>query len=134
MNVMGVHMKKYQLLLVVLIVTVLTACSSGQPALESVIIYKMKSFSNVDFESTKAITNSDEIADLQAAIKNAVKQPGIVNMVNPEYMVEVDESSFYLWIEEEAGTIMNVEDTHMIYSLEKQNAKEVMRIIDLYFR
>ena len=85
-------------------------------------------------DSVKEITDLDEIATIQAAIKNAVKQPGIVNMADPEFMIEVGEQSFYLWIQEEAGTIMNVDDTHTIYLLEKKNAKEVKRIVDRYFR
>ena len=117
-------MKKFLLLLVVVIALIVSACSSGQQV-ESVTMYKMTSFSDADLDSVKEITDPDEIATIQAAIKNAVKQPGIVNMADPEFMIEAGEQSYYLWIEEETGTIMNVEDTHTIYSLEKKNAKEV---------
>ena len=55
-------------------------------------------------------------------------------MADPDFTIEVDEQSFYLWIQEEAGTIMNLEDTHTIYLLEKKNAIEVKKIVDRYFR
>lgn len=116
-----------------MVVLLLSACTSGKQV-ETIRINKMKSFSDADLDSTKQITDSDEIAVFKSAINKAIKRPGIVNVADPEFRIEVDEHSYYIWIQEEAGTIMNVEDTHTIYSLPKKNAKEVYEIIVRHYQ
>ncbi|WP_128895421.1 hypothetical protein [Longirhabdus pacifica] len=60
----------------------------------------------------------------QNIFSNAVKEPGIVNIADPEFYLEIifaDETKqkFYLWLGEEGeiSTLMNVEDTHTIYTV-----------------
>lgn len=92
----------------------LSACQQ----IDSVTIYKMKSFSKVDEEfSSIVIKESEDVKSLKSAFENAKKEPGIVNMADPQYKVEMGDEAFYLWINDESGTIMNLKDTHTIYTL-----------------
>ncbi|ACA40251.1 MULTISPECIES: hypothetical protein [Lysinibacillus] len=53
-------------------------------------------------------------------ITTAVRNKGIVNMATPPYDVQVvDIYGFHLWVGEmgQKGTLMNVKDTHTIYSI-----------------
>lgn len=72
---------------------------------------------------------TEEIDIFKRALSNSQKEPGIINMANPQYQFNVDEESFFLWITKESGTIMNTEDTHTIYSLSNSSVKEVFEFV-----
>ena len=50
-------------------------------------------------------------------------------MDDPQYKVELGEETYFLWIHEESGTIMNTKDTHTIYSLSDPSVKKVSELI-----
>ena len=54
----------------------------------------------------------------------------IVNIVDPQYKVELETEAYFLWVSENHGTIMNVKDTHTIYTIPETNASEVYKAID----
>ncbi|WP_318508791.1 hypothetical protein [Bacillus sp. T3] len=68
-------------------------------------------------ENSVAFTDSLDIKIFTEAVKTAVEQPGIANMSDPMYKVTVGEESYFLWLINGDGTIMNTNDTHTIYSL-----------------
>ncbi len=100
--------------------------------IEKITIYQMKDFTEVKEDSKWELTDSAEIRVIRQAFKGAKKQPGIVNMAEPQYRLELDKNTYFLWIGEDSGTIMNVEDTHTIYSLSSKSAKRVYEIITLH--
>lgn len=76
------------------------------------------------------LIESDEIAIFRKAVSDSVKVPGIVNMAQPQYRFSLGEESYSLWITEDSGTIMNTKDTHTIYSLSPNSAKEVNAFVN----
>jgi hypothetical protein len=107
---------------------------SNADNLDKVKVYKMKSFSEVYEKSLIVITDLQEIKNIKEAINDAEKEPGIVDMEDPEYKIEIGKVTYFLWISEESGTIMDTKDTHTIYSLSEQSNKQVNEIIKRKFR
>lgn len=106
----------------------IAGCSHGKSG--EVKVYKMKSFSEVNEDSIIVFTDSKDVNLLETAFNNAKKEPGVVNMVDPEYKVEIfDNDSYFLWINEEHGTIMNLKDTHTVYTLSEKSAKAIYELL-----
>ncbi|WP_078427473.1 hypothetical protein [Alkalihalobacterium alkalinitrilicum] len=106
---------------------IMTACSSEN--IEKITIYEMENFSAVKEETATDFNMKEEIEVFQKAFNSAVKQSGIVNMADPNYKVNLGEKSYFIWISEGSGTIMNTKDTHTIYSLTNKSAEEVYELI-----
>ena len=118
----------FQFIIVMLfIVLFINGCSHGKS--EEVTVYEMKSFSEVDEDSITVFTNLTDVNLLVTAFNHAKKEPGIVNMIDPEYKVELRNDSYFLWINEEHGTIMNLKDTHTIYTLSQKSAKAIYELL-----
>ncbi|MDE5413312.1 hypothetical protein [Alkalihalobacterium chitinilyticum] len=114
-----------------LIGIVVVGCSNEKvEKVEKITIYKMESFSVIVEDSVVDIVEPDEIEIIQKAFNQANKEPGIVDITDPQYRVEWGENSYFLWISENSGTIMNTTNTHTIYSLTKAGAQEVFQLID----
>ena len=99
----------------------------AENTLEEVIIYHMKNGSKkVIFKEKEAIRTIEE------AIKSAEKQPGIVDMADPHFKMELGEDTYFLWLTRSdgtIGTIMNAEDTHTIYSLSKKSTTQLKELL-----
>jgi PBP1b-binding outer membrane lipoprotein LpoB len=78
---------------------------------------------------TLVLNDSTEIDLFAKAVNDSIKEPGIVNMIDPQYKFDLDGDTFYLWITAESGTIMNTKDTHTIYSLSKNSVKEIYEFV-----
>lgn len=92
---------------------------------------------NIETNSSTKISDlelkeKEEIDIFERAISNSKKEPGIVNMMSPQYQFSIDEDSYFLWITKESGTIMNTKDTHTIYTLSSGSVKEVYEFINKY--
>ncbi|MFE7064043.1 hypothetical protein ACFVAD_18075 [Sutcliffiella sp. NPDC057660] len=131
-------MKKIVFLILIFLISCLSlnACSTDNKAtpslaenIEILTIYKMVSFSEVDEDSVMEITNPEDIKILEEAFRSAVKQDGSADMADPEYKIDFGEDVYYLWITETSGTIMNLIDTHTIYTLSEQSAQNVFEIV-----
>jgi uncharacterized protein YcfL len=94
-------------------------------SLEKITIYPMESNSE-----TLVFEDTETIEMIKEAIDNAVKQPGIVNMTDTEFKIEIGEETYFLWVDEKSGTIMNTEDTHTIYSLAESSIKQVNELLN----
>ncbi|KQL34912.1 MULTISPECIES: hypothetical protein [Bacillaceae] len=115
-------------LFIILIALLTIGCSSQN--IEEVNVYKMDSFSKVGENSLTTYTDSSVMKDFKNAFNSANKEPGIVNMVDPDYKIEFGDKSYFLWISDEHGTIMNTNDTHTIYSLSESSAKKIVEILN----
>lgn len=89
----------------------------------------MESFSAIKKNSLTSYTDPKVVSNIVKAFKKAKKEPGVVEMVDPEYKVEFGEESYYLWISSEHGTIMNLEDTHTTFTLSKSSAKTIYELV-----
>lgn len=76
------------------------------------------------------LINAEEIEVFEKALSDSKKEPGIVNMSTPQYQFSLGEDSFFLWIKEDNGTIMNTKDTHTIYTLTSSSVKEVYEFVN----
>ncbi|MDN4491923.1 hypothetical protein [Ureibacillus aquaedulcis] len=63
------------------------------------------------------LVKTEEKEIFKRAVNTSKKEPGVVNMVSPHYQFTLGEETYFLWITEESGTIMNIKDTTpFIYS------------------
>ncbi|MGE7186374.1 hypothetical protein ACQKKK_21105 [Peribacillus sp. NPDC006672] len=77
------------------------------------------------------LKDAEEIDIFKRAVSNSKKEPGIVNMAEePQYQFSIGEETYFLWITEESGTIMNTKDTYTIYTLSSSSVKEVYEFVN----
>lgn len=120
-------MKKYLFISIFIFafITSLSGCSKGVIKVKEVNVFEMESFSEVKEDSLFTFTDKTEIKQIKKAVNSAKKQPGIVDMADPQYKVELGGKSFFLWLSQDHGTIMDVENTHTIYSLTDKSVENV---------
>ncbi|WP_442598406.1 hypothetical protein [Neobacillus sp. D3-1R] len=121
-------MKKLLVGFLFILAIILNACSFEK--IDQIQVYEMESFSKVKANSFIKIEDKTEINQIRNAIASAKKQPGIVDMADPEFKIVMGKNSYYLWISKDSGTIMNLNDTYTIYSLTKFSAKRVGKILN----
>lgn len=102
----------------------------AEEVIDQVVINEMESFSEVKVDSEKTLTNQEDIKTIQDAFLNADEEPGVADMSDPHFKLLVGADSYYLWIHETSGTIMNRKDTHVIYSLSQEAAEDVYKLLD----
>lgn len=131
-------MKKVSLasLVVLLVGLVLSGCasdSSDKKEERTVSLQVMNGSAGTTAGSLTAVTDQEEIAMWHKAIEDATPQSGIVDMVAPQYQVDLGESVHYLWISDGSGTVMNTNDTHTISILAPKYAKAVYEAIQRHY-
>lgn len=119
-------------LITALLLLAVSGCSTATN--ENVTIYEMISFSETNMESKKIITDLKEINILETSFNAANKNPGITDRIDPNYKVDLDNETYFLWINDDSGTIVNVNDTDTTYTLTEESIKEVNEVIISYFR
>lgn len=120
-------MKKYLIKSICLfaLLASLSGCSKEIKEVNEVNVYGMESFSEVKEDSLVTYTDKKAIKQFKKAFSGAKKQPGVVDMADPQYKVELGEKSFFLWLSQDHGTIMDLEDTNTIYTLTNKSVKNV---------
>ncbi|MFD1928984.1 hypothetical protein ACFSFY_13155 [Sporosarcina siberiensis] len=123
-------MKKYLIISIFLfaLIASLSGCSKGIKEVKEVNIYEMENFSEVKEDSLVTFTDKKAIKQFKKAFSSAKKQLVVVDMADPQYKVELGEKSFFLWLSQDHGTIMDVEDTNTIYTLTNQSVENVKNI------
>lgn len=76
------------------------------------------------------IEDTETIEMIKEAIDNSEKQPGLVNMSDPEFRMIIGEEIYFLWVDEKSGTIMNLKDSHTIYSLSDNSIKQINGLLN----
>lgn len=127
---MGLSLKHY-LFLSVIVFSLVSGCDSN--SFDNVYIYEMESFSETNIDSKKGLTDSKDKNAFLAAIRGASKNAGISDMIDPHYKVELGEETYFLWIYNGSGTVMNLNDTHTTYSLTVKSVKEISELIKNHF-
>ncbi|MDF2066535.1 hypothetical protein [Bacillus sp. Cr_A10] len=109
----------------------LTGCSQEQ---ENNLAEAQNESSSETVTSTKAnsleLRETDEIEIFTKAVSDSKKEPGIVNMTDPQYQFSIGEESYFLWITEDSGTIMSTKDTHTIYTLSSNSVQEIYEFVN----
>ena len=113
-------MKKLSIIIIIVLLSV--GCSQKEQNETSDPVAKSNSGSKMEYLDLK---ETNEIAIFNTAVSDSTKEPGIVNMANPQYKFSLGEELYFLWITVDNGTIMSTKDTHTIYSLSSSSIKEV---------
>ena len=116
-------------LVTIIFVMIMGGCVS-EDNVEKIEIVQMIGFSKVITYPSINITKTEEIEEFINAFNSAEKVPGIANTVDPDYQVIMGTENYYLWISDESGTIMNIEDTHTVYSLSESSAQKIFDLLN----
>lgn len=95
----------------------------------------------VELSETKGIDpvvykEANEIEILQETISSSIRQPGIVNMTDPEFYLKVvmadgDKQYLHLWLggEGETASLMDADDTHTLYSVTPHMKEKITELL-----
>ncbi|OUM92360.1 MAG: hypothetical protein C6W57_13095 [Caldibacillus debilis] len=90
-------------------------------------MHEMISFSKAKENALKTITDPEEIEQIEKTFHNAKKQSGIVDVTDPQYKVDLENESYYLWFNKDGtAVIMNTKDTHTIFKIDSADELEEM--------
>ncbi|MBC5636536.1 hypothetical protein H8S33_06830 [Ornithinibacillus sp. BX22] len=99
------------------------------------------SFSKAKNASPIVLEEAEKLEKLKQIISGAKKEKAIVNMANPNYYIEVIDTSnnkqhFHLWIGKEGqqSSLMNTDDTHTIYTVSEEMMDTVMELINVKWK
>ncbi|MCM3601029.1 hypothetical protein M3175_09825 [Robertmurraya korlensis] len=102
---------------------------------KSVSISKTKGFHEITFSDQKSLEAFHDI------FSSAGKEPGIVNMADPEFYLKVNydnenHQDFYVWIGEKGqrSTFMKTEDTHTIYTVSEEKTDHLIELVQLLLK
>lgn len=76
------------------------------------------------------LKGSDKTAIFSKAIRDWTKEEGISYIEYPQYAFNLGDESFYLWLSDEKGRIMNTKDIYTIYLLSNSSLKEIKEFIE----
>ncbi|MGM7683482.1 hypothetical protein ACSVDA_15140 [Cytobacillus sp. Hm23] len=137
---------RYTLFSVLIFTFALIGCSESQRNEQpnaSIVTLGGKTISSVLVTITNNVNKpqiyytSENIIAIQtfvAAIKDANRMPGIVDVSRSDYVVSLnfeDESTeqYFLWLDSDSGSIMNRADTHTLYTLPLHAIEELNEYI-----
>lgn len=93
----------------------LAACS--QKPVEELMIFKSVDFSSIKETPVVTLTDDEQIQTVIKAVKHAKKLPGVADVVEPDFEIKFGETTYFLWIGEEGGSVMNKRNSHTMYQL-----------------
>src|SRR5690625_2195895 len=73
-------------------------------------IYKMEDFHQEIPESVIEIDHEELIEEIVNILNSAHKQTGSVDIRIPDYRMDLNEESVFLWLDDNRGDVMNVDD------------------------
>lgn len=98
---------------------------------KSVSISKPKGINEVTFE------DQDSLESFQSIFSSAGKEPGIVDMADPEFYLTVNydkgtHQDLYVWIGEKGqrSTFMKIEETHTIYAVSEEKTDQLIELVE----
>lgn len=111
----------------------LSGCSHtndlGLEVANHLTIYEMEDFNQEITESVIEIDNEELIEEIVNILNSAHKQTGSVDIRIPDYRMDLNEDSVFLWLDDNSGTVMSVEDTETIYSISSKGRRRLIEII-----
>ncbi|MFJ7698556.1 hypothetical protein [Lysinibacillus fusiformis] len=120
-------MRTLLVLVISLLATIILGCTDEELAvgkLAKVSISNSAEFGSVHTDFIKEYGDEDSLNVFHEVMTTAVRNEGIVNMAAPQFDVQVMDTAgnqygFHLWLGEigQNSTLMNVKDTHTIYSI-----------------
>lgn len=59
----------------------------------------------------------------------AIKQPGIIDIFNPQFEFDLDGEKYYLWVNAESAVLVKVSDSHSWYKLSNEDFAEIQSLL-----
>ena len=112
--------------------------SKGLPDenISKVSFSKSNGFGKVNSEFFRVYEDKETLEIFKNAISNAVKLEGIADMAEPEFDIKVvytdgNKQGYHLWVGKKGrkSTIMNVNDTHTIYSISEEITNNLIDLV-----
>ena len=122
-------MKKLPVVLMGLFAAViLSACQNGlisaeQRNADKLILHQMERFGELRESTRTEVTDAQTIELFADAISRADKLQGVANVVDPDFQLDFGGKTFYLWVSEDQGSVMDESDTHALYTLKAKDAE-----------
>lgn len=122
-------MKKLPVVLMCLLVAaVLSACQNGlisteQRNADELVLHQMERFGEVKENTRTEVTDTQAIELFADAISRADKLQGIADVIDPDFQLDFGGKTFYLWVSEDQGSVMDESDTHTLYTLKEKDAE-----------
>lgn len=124
-------MKMKHLFLMMGLVVFLSACNNkkSEELAEAIKVQEAIDFTKVKPDTVQTITNTSDIAIVQKLFKNAKKMNGVVDVMEPQYRIQIDNHIYFLWLDLDNNTaiIMDEKDTHTIYKI--SDATKIINLI-----
>lgn len=108
----------------------LSACGNKLGEVKQVDVYKMESFDQVQKNSVVTFKSDEEIKAFEQAFTHLKKQKGKVDIMDPEYKVELGNKNYFMWLNQEKVAVMDTKDTDTLYLLTEDYSKRIKKIID----
>ncbi|MCF2943389.1 hypothetical protein [Paenibacillus tarimensis] len=98
---------------------------------EQIVINKMVKFYKSAPNSERVINDKNAVKQFTYAVRFANKQPGIVDIADPQYQFVLGERQYYLWVSDRysKGTLMKLPDTGTIYTIDESRTSGLLDII-----
>ncbi|WP_052646923.1 hypothetical protein [Paenibacillus terrae] len=144
-------MRKNGILFLIIVLLLITACSSNAEKVaisqsgkgqEKIIVYKLQKDATLQQQTKKdVIATFNDTSDTMIfinAIKESEKISGIVNMDSPNYEVTFQKDgtkdSYYLWINNNDPTsnamYVNKDDTHTAYKISVNSTNSINKLLE----
>ncbi|MBU3153655.1 hypothetical protein LL037_17800 [Clostridium estertheticum] len=99
-------------------------------------IYTAKNFNKEKNTPLISINDKNKLKEISTIIRMSKKMPGILNVVSPEYILEIhgfnkSMHTVYLWIGKDSvkGMYMYKDNTESGYSISETNAQKLRKIV-----
>ncbi|SRR5690554_6062231 len=130
--------KTLTVIFIIIPLIVIAACQSNSQHDEIVkmSISNSNGIGQVNTDFFTEYEDEETIQIIEDIISTASKVDGIVDMIDPEYDLEItyangDKEGIHIWMGEqgERGTIMYVDNTHTIYYVSEEDKKQLLDLI-----
>lgn len=128
---------------IILIPVILMGCQSNiddetsTDEISKVSISNSNEIGNINTDFFAIYEGEEVLEAFQNIFTSAVKQEGIVDISEPEFDLEVvynegSKQEYHLWLGEkdEESTLMNVGDTHTIYSISEEATNQLIDFVN----
>lgn len=101
------------------------------------VVSQSNSFGRINTDFFVEIENTEDLAFIvEELVEGAVREPGIVDMMEPYYGLRIEyedgyTEDFHLWItdDQSTGTIMDSRDTHYIYTFSEDVSEQFLSLL-----